>query len=229
MRTSKKCVQRTSRTRSRVCSIPPRLTSALRRASSCGMPLPMLASVSFSRWKRSSSESSASRLVFLKNLNSLFKLDMAPPPSSTLLQDQCNSGRQTFPLTQFFLELFGACGSQFVELGTAIVVGDAPLGIDPASLLQSRQCGIQRSLAHLKSFLGNLLDALGNSPTMHRFERQRFEDQQVQSALQQLHLFAHQASYRMSTRRLDAAFCRMSTRAMGRLRFLITARRSNLW
>ena len=53
--------------------------------------------------------------------------------------------------------------------------------------MQSR---IQRALIHLQHILGNLPDALRDRPAVHRFERNRLQDQQVHGSLHQVSRFA---------------------------------------
>src|SRR5205807_8736290 len=48
------------------------------------------------------------------------------------------------------------------------------------------QCRVQRALWDLKGFARDLMDALGDRPAVHRLERERFEDQEVERALRQV-------------------------------------------
>ncbi len=47
---------------------------------------------------------------------------------------------------------------------------------------------VQRPLIDAQHFVGHLLDALRDAPAMHRTERERFQDQHVQRALQDIEL-----------------------------------------
>src|SRR5215472_558491 len=97
------------------------------------------------------------------------------------------------PFPAFFL-LFQpcpACGGERVELGRTAGLTLTPFGANPALLLQPVQGGIKRSLLHLQHLVRNLLDALGDRPAMLGFERERLQDQQVQSSLYQIVWFAH--------------------------------------
>jgi len=46
-------------------------------------------------------------------------------------------------------------------------------------LLQPVESGIEGALLHLQDLVRDLLDAFGDSPAVHRLERDGFEDEQV--------------------------------------------------
>ena len=75
-----------------------------------------------------------------------------------------------------------------------MVVLFAPLRFDPAALLEAVEGRVQGSLIHLEHFPGYLPDALGDAPAVHGFQRNGFEDQEIQSALDQIGWFAHSRS-----------------------------------
>ena len=79
-----------------------------------------------------------------------------------------------------------AGGGEPVVLCAPAVLGDAPLRVDPASLLEPDERWVDGALAYLQRVLGELLDAVGESPSVHRRERERLEDEQVERALQDL-------------------------------------------
>jgi hypothetical protein len=68
-----------------------------------------------------------------------------------------------------------------------------------ATLLEAVQGGVERSLVHLKHFLGHLPDALSDAPAVHGLKSKGFEDQEVQGALDQMGWFAHWHSPQLST------------------------------
>ena len=92
------------------------------------------------------------------------------------------------------LELLPAGLGQRVEAGAPVGLGRAPLGGDPALMLQAVQRRIERALLHAQQFVRDLLDALRDRPAVHRLERDRPQDQQVERALNQVGLVAHVAS-----------------------------------
>ena len=95
-------------------------------------------------------------------------------------------GGEFVPGTLFALELFAAGGGKFVILRAAIIFGSAPAGFDPAATLQAVQRGVQRALLDLQNVFGDLLNTFRNGPAMLRLESNRFEDEQIESALRQI-------------------------------------------
>src|SRR4051794_23374079 len=135
----------------------PNFSLACRRASSGDIPRSMLSSVSRSRWSlMSSSRPSSARL----------------PRMMSLLcggaQDPRNRAGQRVPLACFDLQLLAAFGGERVELGAAIVLGDAFVEGDPAPLDQPVQSWIKRSLFDLQHIVRPALDRFGNGVTMRR-------------------------------------------------------------
>src|SRR5689334_12953117 len=66
---------------------------------------------------------------------------------------------------------------EVIVLSAAVVLGGAPVAVDPAALLEALQRGIERALVHVEHSAGELLDARADSPAVHRLEGQRLEDQ----------------------------------------------------
>jgi hypothetical protein len=83
----------------------------------------------------------------------------------------------------FLFELLAAAASQRVEARLAVIFRDAPLCFDPAALFNPVKGGIQRALLDLKHILGKLMNSLPDAVAVHRSERQRLENQQIESAL----------------------------------------------
>jgi hypothetical protein len=86
----------------------------------------------------------------------------------------------------FALELFAAGRGELVIFGAAIIFGRAPAGFDPAATLEAVQRGVQRTLLDLQNVFGDLLNTFRNGPAVLRLESNRFEDEQIQSALRQI-------------------------------------------
>ena len=66
------------------------------------------------------------------------------------------------------------------------MVTDGPFGTDPAVLFEFVKRWIERALADLQNFAGHLVDALRDGPTMHGLERDDFQDEQIQGALDEI-------------------------------------------
>jgi len=91
--------------------------------------------------------------------------------------------RQGFPGVLLGRELPMPAFGQFVVLGAAIVVGGAPVRLDPSAALEAVEGRIERSLLDAEDLFGDLLDALGDGPAVLRAERERAEDEEVERAL----------------------------------------------
>ena len=111
-----------------------------------------------------------------------------------LASDQVDAGRQPLPLRQLGLDLLPAGPRQRVEPGPAVGLGGAPLRRDPALMLEPVQRRIERPLLDAQQLVGNLLDALGDRPAVHRLERDGAQDQEIEGALDEVGLVAHEAS-----------------------------------
>ncbi len=70
-----------------------------------------------------------------------------------------------------------------------MIFRDFPLRFDPSLLLQLMQGWVESALAHLKHLTRYLVNALGDSPSVHGFEGNRFQDQQVECALHEVGRF----------------------------------------
>ena len=78
-----------------------------------------------------------------------------------------------------------------IEFRATIVLRCFPLGGNPALLLQLVQSGIERAIADLQHISGDLFEALADGKTVERLERENFQQQHVQRALDQIGRFAH--------------------------------------
>src|SRR3954463_11818480 len=83
-------------------------------------------------------------------------------------QDPRNRPGQRVPLACFDLQLLAALGGEGVELGAAIILGDAFVEGDPSSLDQPVQGWIERSLLDLQHIVRSSLDRFGNGVPMRR-------------------------------------------------------------
>src|SRR5688500_15273272 len=84
---------------------------------------------------------------------------------------------------------FGVDGGECVELRAAVVFRRLPLGLDPASLLELVQRGIERAVADVERVFGHLLQAVANGPPELATTREMAADRR-------LHSLASAASFR---------------------------------
>ena len=76
----------------------------------------------------------------------------------------------------------------FSELIHSERIGDQFLFFQPV------ERRIERPLLDLQYVVRDLNDALGDGPAVHRFERKRLQDEEVESALQQIGRFSQMQS-----------------------------------
>src|SRR4051812_23675894 len=115
---------------------------------------------------------------------------LAPSPSSgpplRRPHHQRDRGREPLPRCGFLFELLTPGASQRVVLRAALLLGDAPLRADPPLMLEPLQRRIQGPLLHQQDVVGELPDARGDRPPVHRLEGQRLENEQIQRALDEV-------------------------------------------
>lgn len=107
------------------------------------------------------------------------------------MDDEVDGGGETVPVGGFFFELDAAGGGEGIELGDAAGFGFGALALDPAFVLEAMESGVQGALLNLQNVAGDLLDALGDGPAVLGLESQGFEDQEIESALDEVVGFAH--------------------------------------
>jgi hypothetical protein len=78
--------------------------------------------------------------------------------------------RGPLPLARFLLELFAAGTGQPVELGLAVVLGEAPFGPDVALLLEFEQRRVEGAVVQGEMMGAGLLDAAGDAIAVERPE-----------------------------------------------------------
>src|SRR5260370_5552285 len=105
-------------------------------------------------------------------------------------QYTANHARDALPVCRLALQLLSAALGDGVEPGFAIVLRGAPIGIDPALLLEPQQRGIYGAFVQLQHLLADLFDAAGNAESMKRPQGvQCFQDHEVERALQHFRSF----------------------------------------
>ena len=107
------------------------------------------------------------------------------------VDERRDGGRQPLPVGGFAFELAAARAGQRVELRSPIVLALLPLGGDPAVLLELVQRRIERAVADLQHVVRDLPQALADGKAVQRFEREDLQNQQVESALDEIGGFAH--------------------------------------
>jgi hypothetical protein len=92
------------------------------------------------------------------------------------------------PASGFGFKLATARTGEFVKLGAAIIFGFAPRGTEPAFFFHAVKGGEQRPGLYLEGTFGDLFDAAGDAQAVQLGEGERFQDQHVESALEQVGL-----------------------------------------
>ncbi len=104
-------------------------------------------------------------------------------------EDEIDSFGDAEPMLLFRGQLFAAGRGQFVIARFAIVIGDAPLGFDPALRFQAIKRGIKRSLFNMQDVLRHLLYPIGDGEAVPRIVLERFQDQHVERAVNEVRFF----------------------------------------
>ena len=98
-------------------------------------------------------------------------------------QDSCDRRRPTRPVRGLGVELSPSRAREAVVLRASRVGRLTPLGVEPSSALETVQRGEQRAGVDLEHAARDLLDAAGDAEPVHRLQAQRFEDEHVERAL----------------------------------------------
>src|SRR4051812_27468398 len=109
-----------------------------------------------------------------------------------MVDDDRNSRGKPLPLSRLMLEGATTVACERVVLCPPVVFAVAPLRLDPPLLLQLVQRRVERSLSHLQDLIRHLADALRDRPAVHRLERDHFQNQKVQRALNEICRLAHE-------------------------------------
>src|SRR2546425_2779748 len=149
------------------------------RASSWPKPASIRSWTRRSTWYLNSRSRSRSRRArrHRKRLK-IFRMELLPP-----VEDQPDCDAQPVPAFLLDGQLLPACPRQGIELGFTAGFRRAPFRLQPASLFEAVQGGVERSLVHLYGFPGDLLDSLRNRIPMSGLEREDLQNQHVERAL----------------------------------------------
>src|SRR5205823_9330350 len=93
---------------------------------------------------------------------------------------------ETVPARGFLPKAFSASRRERVELRAAFVLALAPLRVDQALVFETVQRWIQRPLWHVQDILGNLRYAQQHAIAVQRLQRDRLQNQHVESAWEQV-------------------------------------------
>ena len=181
------------------CATPPKRTSACRRASSGAMPsaeivldggLEVGGDLGFEvAIERSARGTSPARGPQIRRIESI----IVRSSFGRKCEHAAHQAGQPSPVGGVLGQLLAALARDGVELGLAVVVGDAPFGGDPAPLLQADECGVDGPLVQQHLLAADLFDAARDAVAMQRAHaRECLQDHQVQRSLEEFEsLFAH--------------------------------------
>src|SRR5262249_40429307 len=161
-------------------------------ASLADAPRPDCSRDAISKWLRTSSCRSCSRLArephrhFIRLLRMAWLAIRGACLSQVRLQHSRNSVLQLLPPGEFVCQLLFSPGSQPVILRALIVVRSLPLRSDPLLLFQAVERGIKRSGVHLEDFAGARANRDADAVTVPRAPLQGLQNQEIQGSLQQL-------------------------------------------
>src|SRR3954467_7039939 len=143
------------------------------------MPAVVRRSVSISRWKRNSSSMRDSAARPTRD-----RARAASPLSKLIsaLQDECHRVGEALPLLYLLTEGAAPLRGDLVEPRGAVVLRGLPRALDVAAVLEPLQCRVERALIYVEAAAGDLLNADTDPPSVHRRERQRLEDEEVNAA-----------------------------------------------
>jgi hypothetical protein len=98
-------------------------------------------------------------------------------------ENSADGGELTGPFASFVFQGFFASVGEDVVFGAAIVFGGAPFAVDPAGALEAEERGAEGAGVDLEDAFTDLIDADGDAVAVHGFERESFEDEHVESSL----------------------------------------------
>src|SRR6266403_1451634 len=106
-------------------------------------------------------------------------------------KSRTDGSREPIPVVGLFAQTLAARGGEFVELGAAIVLRRAPAGSQQSLPDEAKQTGIERTLFDQQCIAGDLSDTQKNAVPMQWAERNRPQDEEIESARKKLGLVSH--------------------------------------
>src|SRR6185503_1513758 len=95
------------------------------------------------------------------------------------LNDQADDLRKALPLFELIAKLAATAGGDRVVARAAVVLGRPPDALDVAAMLEALERRIERSLIDVETSARHLLNPDADAPAVHRLERQRLEDKEI--------------------------------------------------
>src|ERR1700730_18373346 len=94
--------------------------------------------------------------------------------------------RQPVPVGRFLLQLFPPKPGQRIKLSASVILAGAPFGGDPALLLKLVERSVEGTGLDLQPLSRNSAQSLADWPAIHGLQRPDFEQQQIESSLDQV-------------------------------------------
>src|SRR6516165_2571867 len=187
-RLSRKRPNRIARTSSLTCSMPPNSMSACCRASRCESPSFIFVSVNSSTEEFNSSSKACSTMFLRRRFRNreTIRPGMIPPSDSSGFHRRRHDLDYLVPIPFLGLELCSSRGRQPVVFGSAVIFRGAPLGFHPSLLFHAMQRREKRAKTHLERSPSDLRNATRDADPVQGFQRQRFQNQQVQRSTQKI-------------------------------------------
>src|SRR5258708_7896699 len=166
----------------------PNSRRAARSASFFSSPRSLRSRAAIPRWLRTSSSSSASRLLRRQKLTSHLRVSLLPYfltpyflASSLLLrlQHACDGVRKLRPLRALPRELLLTSGRELVILPPLLVLGNLPFRPNPFLFFHSVERRVERTRLHLQQLAGAIADRHADPVAMLRPPLQGLQNQQV--------------------------------------------------
>src|SRR5688500_7835140 len=209
---------RPSRSASLCVSTPPNAISARRRASAGARPCSRIScSVSSSMCSRNSRSIRDSTARRANNRRRRARAASSQViPSSRRAENRLERRGEFLPALDFPAEGTPAGGRQPVVARLPVVVAHIPFTGNHAVLLETLERGIERALIHRELAVGHLLHALTDAPAVHRRERERLQDEEIERSPQGIDwwTWSHQAAVAVE-RSLPSSFCRCQEKTAG--------------
>src|SRR6476469_3793750 len=104
-----------------------------------------------------------------------------------MIEQEINRGRERPPRLGLGFERRASSFRQLIEFRPAVVLGGAPFRLYPPTALEPMERRIERPLLDSQRVAGELLNALGNRPSVLGTEADGLQDQQIKRALRKIH------------------------------------------
>src|SRR5581483_5755045 len=115
--------------------------------------------------------------------------------ASSWLEEVVDRRDVVSPTGHFSAESRAPFRGERVVLRAAVVLGQAPLGVDRTGVLEPIQRLVERRVDDAEIAAGALVDPLADGEPVHRLPGERAEDEQVERAVEEvLRLDAHSSS-----------------------------------